>query len=94
MIRQIGDRQPCGYHAKPRIEGSEFAQERLEAWLTNPSFSRPRWILERFQTVQNQQGSTMRDELRESLALFPGRSKPWIWISKPVESRIKKFISR
>src|SRR5262249_61017720 len=34
----------------------------------------------------------MRDELRESLALLPRRSDPWIWISKPTESRIKKFI--
>ena len=35
----------------------------------------------------------MRDELRKSLALLPGRSDPWIWICKPVESRIKKFTS-
>src|SRR5271165_289174 len=34
----------------------------------------------------------MRDELRESLAFLPRRSKPWIWISKPSESSIKKFI--
>src|SRR5271166_1067203 len=34
----------------------------------------------------------MRDELRQSLALLPRRSEPWIWISKPSESRIKKFI--
>jgi hypothetical protein len=36
----------------------------------------------------------MRDEPRESLALLPRRSELWIWISKPVESRIKKFIRR
>src|ERR1700675_1656860 len=34
----------------------------------------------------------MRDELRKSLAFLPQRSEPWIWISKPSESRIKKFI--
>src|SRR5580700_2830487 len=34
----------------------------------------------------------MCDELSESLAFLPGRSEPWIWISKPSESRIKKFI--
>src|ERR1700693_5629668 len=34
----------------------------------------------------------MRDELRKSLAFLPRRSDPWIWISKPSESRIKKFI--
>src|ERR1700720_4660038 len=34
----------------------------------------------------------MRDELRESLALLPRSSEPWIWISKPSESRVKKFI--
>src|SRR5215471_17597496 len=34
----------------------------------------------------------MRDELRESLAFLPRRSEPWIWITKPSESRIKKFI--
>src|ERR1700730_4117735 len=36
----------------------------------------------------------MGDELRQSFALLPRRSEPWIWISKPVESRIKKFICR
>src|SRR5580704_3836990 len=34
----------------------------------------------------------MCDELSESLAFLPGRSEPWIWVSKPSESRIKKFI--
>src|ERR1700676_4824740 len=34
----------------------------------------------------------MRDELRQSFALHPRRSEPWIWISKPSECRIKKFI--
>src|SRR4029077_14725282 len=34
----------------------------------------------------------MRDELRQSFALLPRRSESWIWISKPSESRIKKFI--
>src|SRR5271166_4606887 len=34
----------------------------------------------------------MRDKLRQSFALLPGRSEPWIWISKPCESRVKKFI--
>src|SRR5271165_3259769 len=36
----------------------------------------------------------MCDELRESFALFPSRSEPWVWISKPVESRINEFIGR
>src|SRR6202049_1809748 len=36
----------------------------------------------------------MRDELRQSFALLPRRSDPWIWIAKPVESRIEKFICR
>src|SRR5258707_12033497 len=34
----------------------------------------------------------MRDELRESLAFLPRRSQSWIWIAKPSESSIKKFI--
>src|SRR5580700_3387293 len=34
----------------------------------------------------------MRDELCQSFALLPRRSEPWIRISKPSESRIKKFI--
>src|SRR5436309_15800388 len=34
----------------------------------------------------------MRDELRQSLAFFPRRSDPWIWIAKPGESCIEKFI--
>src|ERR1700761_435697 len=34
----------------------------------------------------------MRDELRQSFAFLPRGSEPWIWISKPSESRIKKLI--
>src|SRR5260370_23380331 len=34
----------------------------------------------------------MRDELCQSFALLPRRSDPWVWIAKPSESRIKKFI--
>src|SRR5580704_9719038 len=36
----------------------------------------------------------MRDELRELLAFLPSRSEPWIWITKPSESRVNKFIVR
>src|SRR5215471_21801917 len=36
----------------------------------------------------------MRDELRQSFALFPRRTDLRIWIAKPSESRIKKFICR
>src|SRR5215831_1399462 len=81
-----------GNHAKPRIESSKLAQERLERRLAQPSFLRTRRILERLQAVQNKQGSTMRDEFRESLSLLPPRSDPWIGISKPTKSRVKKFI--
>src|SRR5262249_9748304 len=94
MICNISNRQSRGNQAKPRIEGSEFTQERLEGRLTHPSLLRTRWVLERLQPIQNKQGSMMCDELRQSFALLPRRSKPWIWISKPVESRIKKFIRR
>ena len=83
MICNISDRRPRGNHAKPRIEGSEFAQERLEGRLTQPSFLWTRRILEGLQAIQNQQGSTMCDELRQSFALLPRRSEPWIWIAKP-----------
>jgi len=34
----------------------------------------------------------MRDELRQSFALLPGRSELWIWIAKPSKSSVKKFI--
>src|SRR5580704_6500749 len=34
----------------------------------------------------------MRQELRESLAFLPRGSQPGIWIAKPSESRVKKFI--
>src|SRR5271165_5203605 len=34
----------------------------------------------------------MRNQLCQSFALLPRRSEPWIWISKPSKSRIKKFI--
>src|ERR1700726_5293795 len=34
----------------------------------------------------------MRHEPRQSFAFLPGRSESRIWISKPSESRVKKFI--
>jgi len=34
----------------------------------------------------------MGDEPRQSFALLPRRSEPWVWITKPSESRIEKFI--
>src|SRR5580693_2892925 len=34
----------------------------------------------------------MRNQLCQSFALLPRRSEPWIWVSKPSETRIKKFI--
>src|SRR6185312_6025111 len=34
----------------------------------------------------------MCDELRQSSAFFPGGTEPWIWISKPSESGVEKFI--
>jgi hypothetical protein len=43
-----------------------------------------RLVLERLQAVQNQQGSTMRDELRQSFALLPGRSDSWTELSKSI----------
>src|SRR5215510_12430430 len=36
----------------------------------------------------------MCNELRQSFALLPGGPKPRIWVAKPRESRIKKFIRR
>ena len=54
MIGNISDRHPRSNHAKPRIEGSEFAQKRLEGRLTNASFLWTRRILERLQAIQNQ----------------------------------------
>src|SRR6516162_5427760 len=94
VICNISYRRSRGNHAKPRIEGSELAQKRLEGRLTQPSFLWTRRILQRLQTIQNKQGSTMGDELRESLAFLPCRSDPRILISKPRESGIKKFIRR
>src|SRR5258708_15234099 len=34
----------------------------------------------------------MCDEVCQSFALLPIRAEPWFWISKPSQSRIKKFI--
>src|SRR5580704_13412083 len=34
----------------------------------------------------------MCDQLGQSFAFLPGGTEPWIWISKPSERRIKKFI--
>src|SRR6516164_1297105 len=72
----ISNRRARGNYAKPRIEGSEFAQKRLERRLTQPSFLWTRRILQGFQAIQNQQGPTMRDELCNSISLLPGLSNP------------------
>src|SRR5271169_173910 len=34
----------------------------------------------------------MRDELRQSFSLLPCRSDSWIWIAKPSQGRIDKFV--
>src|SRR6516162_788018 len=36
----------------------------------------------------------MANELRESFALLPGRADPGIWIAKPGQCSIQKFIGR
>jgi hypothetical protein len=92
VICNVCNRQPRGNYTKPRIEGGKLAQKRLEGRIAEPSFSRTRRILERLQAIQNQKGSTMCDEFRQSFALFPRRSDPWISISKQSESSVKKFI--
>src|SRR5215471_2930210 len=94
MICKIRHWRPRGNQAKPCIEGSKLTQERLKGRLTQPSLLRTRRILERLQTIQNQQGSTMGDELRESFALLPSRSEAWIWVTEPTKRRINKFIGR
>src|SRR5271166_2042805 len=53
VIRNISDRYSSGNHAKPSIEGSEFAQKRLESRLTYTPFLRTRRVLDRLQTIQN-----------------------------------------
>src|SRR5271165_6672123 len=92
VICKISNRRPCGNHAKSCIETSKLAQKCLQGRLTYPSFLWTRRVLERLQAIQNQQGSAMRNELRQSFALLPRRSEPWIWVAKPSESRVKKFI--
>jgi hypothetical protein len=54
VIGKVRDRQTSGDHAKPRIEGSKFAQKRLEGRLPYPSFLRTRRILKRLQAVKDQ----------------------------------------
>ena len=53
VIRYISDRQPCGNHAKPRIESCKLLQERLEGRIAEPPLLCARRILERLQAVQN-----------------------------------------
>src|SRR5271166_50067 len=62
--------------------------------LTQPSFFWPGRTLQWLQAVQYQQGSTARNEFCEPFTLVPRGSDPWIRITKPVESSVKKFIRR
>jgi len=64
VICNIGDRQPRGNHANTGIEGSKLAQKRLEGRLAYPSFLWTRGVLEGLQAIENQQGSTMCNQLR------------------------------
>jgi hypothetical protein len=61
MICNVSDWRPCGDHAKSLVEGSKLAQKCLEGRITQPSFLWPRWILERLQAIQHQQGSPICD---------------------------------
>src|ERR1700758_1760275 len=94
MISEIADRQPRRYQAKPPVIGGKFAKKRLERSLTHAAFLRTGRVLERFQAVENQQGSPVCNEFRQSFALFPIRSDPRIRVTKPSQSGIKKFICR
>src|SRR6516225_3557800 len=66
VICKVRNRQPRGNYTKPPIKGSKLAQKRLEGRLPQPSFLGAGRILQRFQTVQHQQGSTAGDKFRES----------------------------
>ena len=46
MISNVGDRQPRSNHTKPRIEGSQLTQKRLEGRIAYSSFLLPRRILD------------------------------------------------
>jgi hypothetical protein len=54
VVGEVGRRQPRGDDSKPLVEGGQFAQERLERRLAQPSLLRTRRILERLQAIQNQ----------------------------------------
>jgi hypothetical protein len=54
VICNISNREACGNHAKPRVERSELAQDRLELRLAQPPFLWTRRILERLQAIENQ----------------------------------------
>src|SRR4029450_8586409 len=85
VIGNVSNRQPRGNHAKARIEGRELVQKRLQGRITEPTLLWTRRILERLEAIQNQKGSTMRDEFRQPLALLPCRSHPSILVSYPIE---------
>jgi hypothetical protein len=51
VICKVSNRQPRANYTKPRIERSQFAQQRLERGITETSFLRTRRILERLQPI-------------------------------------------
>src|SRR5215471_1442348 len=94
MICDISDGQTRGNHAEPSIERGKFPQERLESGLSKPPLLRSGRVLERFETIQDQQGSPAGYQLGQSFALSPWRSNPRVWIAKPGEGSLEKFICR
>src|SRR5262245_7511959 len=93
VVGDIGNRQSRRDYAETAVKGSELTQQRLKRRVTNAPFLRTRGKLQRFKAVQYQQGSTVRDQICQSLSFLPGSSDPWIGISEPIQGRIDKLVS-
>ena len=92
MIGNVSDRQPRGNHAKPVLKA---ASSRKSAWREG-SRSRPSCGPGGFWSGSRPSRTSKVRRCATSFAnLSPfsqRRSDPWVGISKPAESRIKKFI--
>ena len=59
-----------------------------------PPFLRPGWMLQRFESVENQQSARLSNVTRQTLAFIPGRSCGRICVAEPAQRLIDEQVGR
>lgn len=95
VFREVADRLSGGDDANPRLAGAgERPQERLHTGGTQLAAQRPRRMLERFETVEDEQGAAPGDRLGQEPALVPGRDRGVVLDPEPAQRLVEEGIVR